>query len=206
MCLLEWVEEGGRGTKAPLCPSLVSSPGNVRTSRGRQKQLDHDLSSGALRQIKVRHLMRRDQGDLSSCSKSCFNTSTRTWLDCPAIPTEEMFHPDLIILIKLGFHIIQREIKHHTRVVEKKWKTELKQSKGRDLAHSTMELLVSISKLLSCLQGNSDSKPPQNWASRNSSQWSRFRLISRNICCTPLSIIAHLRRDQHKLHIIDRAD
>lgn len=119
MCLLEWVEEGSSGTKAPLCPSLVSSPGNVRTSRGRQKQLDHDLSSGALRQIKARHLMRRDQGDLSSCSKSCFNTSTRTRLDCPAIPTET-FHPDLIILIKLGFHVIQRETHTHTRVIKKK--------------------------------------------------------------------------------------
>lgn len=81
----------GAVARAALCPSLVSSPGNVRTSRGRQMQLDRDLSSGALRQIKVRHLMRGDQGDLSSCSKSCFSTSTHTHthtrLDCPTIPT-----------------------------------------------------------------------------------------------------------------------
>lgn len=142
MCLLEWLEEGSRGTKAPLCPSLVSSPGNVRTSRGRQKQLDHDLSSGALRQIKVRHLMRRDQGDLSSCSKSCFNTSTRTRLDCPAIPTEETFHPDFIILIKLGFHVIQREIQtSHT----------CRREKVEDWTLSTLKAETTHTALWNCL-------------------------------------------------------
>jgi len=38
--------------------------------------LDRDLSSGVWRQIKARHLMRGDWGDLPSCSKSSLNASS----------------------------------------------------------------------------------------------------------------------------------
>lgn len=81
-------------TFLPLCPpllSLLSSCGKLRTSRGGWNHLDHDLSSGALRQIKARHLMRGDWGDLPSCFKSSLDASTLsshcTWsrLHCPAI-------------------------------------------------------------------------------------------------------------------------
>lgn len=44
-----------------------------------KKHLDHDLSWGALRQIKSRHLMRRDWRDLPSCFKSS--------LDGPTLPS-----------------------------------------------------------------------------------------------------------------------
>lgn len=129
-----------------LCPSLVSSAGNVQTSRGRQKQLDHDLSSGALRQIKGRRLMRGDQGNLSSCSKSCFNAtrcthprtdgdpsvtdhSNETWFSC--------------------YTTRKSNTSHSTREAKK---GRLNTLNSPHIRRSTMELLVSISKLLSCLR------------------------------------------------------
>lgn len=97
ICGVEIRESLGRNTRTflPLCPSLslslFSSCGKLKTGRGGWKHLDHDLSSGALRQIKARHLMRGDWGDLPSCSKSSLGASTLsshcTWsrLHCPAI-------------------------------------------------------------------------------------------------------------------------
>lgn len=194
-CVLEWVEEGGSGggggttTRTALCPSLVSSAGNVQTSRGRQKQLDHDLSSGALRQIKGRRLMRGDQGNLSSCSKSCFSApccartpgqmvpllvtdhSNDTWFSCY---TKRKSNPS-----------------HSAR--EEKGKTE--HSTHTALNYGTSCFHFKAAQLP---EGNSDGKTPHEQASRKRSQWSRIRLITLNVCCSPLSIIVHLRRDQHK--------
>lgn len=188
--MLEWVEEGGSGGGGDE-NSPLSIPGFLRWKCADQQRKAEAAGPRPFlrRQIKGRRLMRGDQGNLSSCSKSCFSApccartpgrmvpllvtdhSNDTWFSCY---TKRKSNPS-----------------HSAR--EEKGKT----------AHSTH---TAFNYGTSCFhfkaahlpEGNSDGKTPHEQASRKRSQWSRIRLITLNVCCSPLSIIVHLRRDQRK--------
>lgn len=188
VCWNGWRRAAAGRMTAALRPSLVSSSGNMQTSRGRQKQLDHDLSSGALRQIKGRRVMRGDQETFQSAPKAA---STPHTANAPG-PIRWPLCWRGIVRMKLGFHVIQREAQMHLPAPKRK--------RGRlNSPHGPLNFGASCFhfKAAQLPRGNSDGKTPHNRASRKSSQWSRLGLITRNICCSPPSIIVHLSASTH---------